>query len=152
MSLVDLHPTILELAGAQNVDAALGHGRSRLAPEPDPDRAIYLDHRYVWFDPDPNADQAVVRRQLQGVRRGAFKLIKRSGKQGAYFFDTSVDPREQQNLARSTRDRVRRKGLEKDLRRWRAEMEAERSGRQRGADAVLDPAEQARLRALGYLD
>ena len=151
VSLVDLHPTILELAGGPSDEAATGHGRSLLEAEPDPDRAIYFALKYVWFDPDPDAPRPIVRRTWRGVRRGDHKLVTVTDAGGPYLFDVVADPREERNLSDSAEHEAREQSLMEDLRLWRSAMRQERRARQRGADAELDEAERARLRALGYL-
>jgi hypothetical protein len=133
-------------------DSAAGPGRSLLAPEPDEARAIYFDLKYVWFDPDPDAEQPVVRQDWQGVRRGDFKLVAVRGIKRPYLFEVRRDPREQRNLSGRSGHREQQRSLSRDLRAWQGAMIEQRRAIGSAPAAELDEAERERLRALGYLE
>jgi len=87
VSLVDLAPTLLELAGAAGLPSAEGLSLLRA---PDPSRPIYLETRmparlFGWTP-------------LTAVVRGSLKYV--SG-DGGGLFDLAVDPTEARNLAAS---------------------------------------------------
>jgi len=136
VSLVDLVPTVLELAGVKT-DEELP-GRSLCKPPPEDERPVFADEDH----------QGAL---LQAVRLGRYKLVGSGpddprGQPEWQLFDMQADPKELTNLAAS--DTVQRDALRKVL----------QSGPQGAADrpavapenVEIDPETEEQLRSLGY--
>jgi arylsulfatase A-like enzyme len=141
VSLVDLEPTLLQLAlGAP----AGGAGRS-LAPllaqraAPDPERPIFMERRFY----DPDSQKALrIKGEKLAVRRGAFKYLEAPEEGTQELYDLSADPGELENLAAQEAARVRE---------LRSLLDGFRRGTRPGAAQRVSPEDQERLRALGYV-
>ena len=142
VSLVDLLPTITELAGISNparlqgrslVPAAFGQGDSVLK-----DRKLYMQRRLL----DNKGDQFA-------VRVGTEKWIIGPGVDEVELFELGQDPREENG---TTSDAIRRAGADL-LREYLQASQAIASAYGNNAPASdLDAATRDRLRALGYID
>lgn len=132
MTIGDLHPTILELAGA---DAATESDFTSLLNEPAPEPVIAENT-------GPKSIKGLVSRSL---RDGDLKFIWKSD--GSHeLYDLGADPEERENLAARDADQANR--LHERLEAWVRAME-ERSVR--SGDAAYDDETLERLRGLGYV-
>jgi arylsulfatase A-like enzyme len=146
VSLVDLFPTILELAGTRSPRPH--QGESLLVAEPVPDRSIFFELLSTFYY--RRGDGAGFRREdegLLGIRRDDHKLIVVDSEDRAELYRMSSDRSEQRDISAEEPERVAE--LRSALAAWREES---RSLSQGSADAELDAAQIERLRALGYLD
>ena len=148
VSLVDLFPTILDLAGVE--PAAPHQGASLLDDAPDPDRSIFFELLSTFYHRKTDGPGFERRdEEWQGVRRGDHKLIRVPGADRTELYRVDVDRAEQHDVASVETERVAE---------LRVELDAflERSRRLGSGDAApeaeLDEAALERLRALGYLD
>lgn len=138
VSLVDVAPTILELAGLEPSPST--EGRS-LVPAL---RGRSLDRRPLYFE-SLAGSLLYGWSPLEGVRRGRWKFIRSSSPE---LYDLESDPGEASNrysLDRSVAD---------DLEGLLVALEAEREERTDGAEAVevpLDDQALQRLASLGYV-
>ena len=161
VALIDVAPTLLELAGAPAEPQFAGRSLTGLlggadppqpaAPgTPPPATAADFRARPVLLDvPDRNAG-------VRGVVRDGWKLILRSAAAPPELYDLVADPRERRNLAPDTADMAAR---HEEMRRLQQAVEAE--GRNRGWNAVLQPEPanadsldevREQLEALGYVE
>jgi arylsulfatase A-like enzyme len=145
VALIDVAPTVLDIAGIEIPEAF--QGTSLLKAIETNNGAARLAERPIYFE-SPRAVTGP-----RGLRRGDWKLI-RNAKQGTVeLYDLSTDPHERNNLALQAVDT--REELSRLLSRWIQEMED--FGRQEGWSAVPQergPSEQEleTLRALGYIE
>ncbi|HSM15017.1 MAG TPA: sulfatase [Thermoanaerobaculia bacterium] len=129
VSLVDLAPTLLDLAGAEPFESARGESlRPILEGREDPGRPVFLQTGEAW-----------------GIRAASSKLLAfRDG--SLELYDLDADPGETVNLAAEGCDGTCEE-LHRQLRRFRAGLlvagETE--------EEALDEADLEELRALGYL-
>jgi len=148
VSLVDVFPTILALAGVHTESES--QGRSLLEPAPDPDRPIFFELLSTFYHRRTDAPGFERRdERWQAVRRGDEKLVVRPGAGGVELYDVRRDPREQLDVAIERPEHVEQlRGLLADFEK------ASQRLRQSGADAQADlsPEHVERLRALGYID
>ena len=139
VSLIDLAPTLLELAGVPPEAGDAMQGRS-LAPvlegraPLDPARPIFL------FRPN-NTD---IPGEQYAVRQGDWKLIRGPGEGRRELFDLSQDPRELAD--RAAAEAARADELERQIAAWLREHE-----RPDPAPGGVSPEDLERLRALGYV-
>lgn len=129
VSLIDLAPTLLDLAGAEPLEAARGASlRHILEGREDPERRVYLQTGEAW-----------------GIRSGSSKLLAFRDA-SVELYDLDADPGETRNLAADGCDGTCEE-LHRQLRRFRAGLlvagETE--------EEALDEADLEELRALGYL-
>jgi len=147
VSLVDLHATVLEMAGAPATNGHAGEeGRSLL--------------RFLGSRAERGATPLVSQQPHSGDVRGAalvtppWKLIRRAEPHRGtlQLYDLVNDPRERENLAAAQPDLVRRLDAElaQHLLADQARRDALRSPA--GGEVELDADEIERLRALGYLN
>jgi arylsulfatase A-like enzyme len=148
VSLVDLFPTILELAGVEGVPAH--QGKSLLDPDPDPDRSIFFELLSTFYH--RLADRPGFRREDEewlAVRRRDRKLISVPSQSRRELYRMESDRMEQLDIATEEPEQVA--DLQRLLDAWRAESMAIGESMSR-AEADLDPEQIERLRELGYLD
>lgn len=147
--LIDVMPTILDLAGVRSeaVEAAPGHSlRPALEGEHVPPAAILLesencpdtpdDPTYLGFDCAPPGPGG----KLRGIRDGRWKLVLAPGRHGVrvQLFDVVSDPGESTDVARDHLETVAR--LTEEIRRGTAEE----------VTGPVDEELVENLRALGY--
>jgi len=136
VSLVDVAPTLLELAGLTPPPMT---GRSLVAllrGKRMPPRAVYFESLadsllYGWSP-------------LEGVRRGSWKYIRSSTPE---LYDLASDPGERDDRHTSDRD------VAQDLATELSRMEASWSGKEGGAvnPTPMDPQQLAMMASLGYV-
>jgi len=151
VSLVDLYPTLLDLAGV--APPAPHHGRSLLAA-PQPERAIFhelLALRYLMNDEQEIETSGA---QWRSIRQGSWKLVweqdlRDESRHAIQLFDVARDPGEQRSLSEQETARVQALAEAMVARLERFEREA--TGYEPGGRVTLDDTEVQRLRALGYL-
>ncbi len=145
VALLDVAPTLVELAGLEVPEAFAG--RSLLgaieAGAAEAERPIFFDVSHRGWD-------------VHGMRRGRWKVI-RNGAQGAVeLYDVEADPGERTDLAQAEAKRAERMAAE--LADWVARMEREGLSRgwfavpATGTDENLSPDERRALRELGYIE
>jgi tetratricopeptide (TPR) repeat protein len=130
---VDILPTVLDLLGLPQPGET--DGRSLLARDASPDRAIYIETLYPR-----NLGCA----DLRGLRRHMDKYIHAPRSE---YYDLAKDPGELRDLYdgdNAALEKLRPRLLELE-RRWAEKQTTALAGR------VLDPEEQQRLQALGYV-
>ncbi len=148
VGLIDLPPTLLELAGVDGVDA---HAGSSLAPHlrgeggGSADRAVFLYRRH--YEGGEVAPGVTAKGEKFAVREGRWKLIEGPEEQSLELFDLDADPGETRDVSGGHPDVVAR--LQRALSGWRAvnlrpDHEAPLHG--------LDDEARARLEALGYVE
>ncbi len=148
ISLVDLFPTILELAGSASPHAH--QGVSLLDDAPDPERSIFFELLSTFYH--RVSDGTGVRREEQewmAVRTGDHKLVVVPNEGRAELYRVSTDAAEQNDIAIAEPARVA--GLRRVLDDWQAESQRIAAGNVR-SEATLDAEQIERLRALGYLE
>jgi arylsulfatase A-like enzyme/Tfp pilus assembly protein PilF len=137
VSLADVTPTLLDLAGAPIPASADGHslrpllaGERALEERPAYSETYYPRFHFAWSD-------------LESLQDGRWKMIESSDPE---LYDLAADPDEARNLAASQRDRylAMRRQLETLRERWRRTALNARP-------AVQDPESVRKLASLGYL-
>jgi arylsulfatase A-like enzyme len=147
VSLVDLTPTLLALAGVAPAPGAPMQGRSLVEVlegrrEVDPEGPIFLFRRH--FEPGMHDGISVAGEQY-AVRRGRWKLILAPEEKTRQLFDLQRDPGERSDLTAGEPERAA--ALEREIADWRA-----RHGRSETAPSAVSGADLERLRALGYVE
>jgi arylsulfatase A-like enzyme len=146
VSLIDLAPTLLELAGVKLPEDGALHGRSlvpvlegRASLDPDAPIFLFRQHYERGFD-----SGVPVAGEQYGVRLGDWKLILGPEEGTRQLFDIARDPRERRDLAAEQPERAAE--LERRIADWRA-----RYTRDETAPEAVSPEDVERLRALGYV-
>ncbi len=138
-SLVDVGPTLLELAGLGELPEADGESLVPLwqepaAPEPATERAVYMEARMAYLEYGWSP--------LFALRRGSWKFIEAPRPE---LYDLGTDPREARNLY----PEPPASALQGMLAGLRAALQQRGAGE--SARREVSPEELARLRSLGYL-
>ena len=145
VSLIDLAPTLLELAGVAPSGEAM-QGRSLVpvllgSERVDPTRAIFLYRREY----EPGREEGLtVAGEKFGVRLGDFKLVLGPEEGTRELFDLQHDPQEREELTAA--EPVRAAELEKRIADWLAENRRDVTAPDPTSHEDLE-----RLRALGYV-
>jgi arylsulfatase A-like enzyme len=149
VSLIDLFPTILDLAGATS--PVPQQGKTLIGPPRDLERAIYYELLSIFFFPRRGKSGMTKRvEEWFAVRKGDYKLITIPRKRRVELYDVRKDPEEQVDLAAAETARVQE--LLETLDRWQSRTQQLSRGPTEGDEAELDPEALERLRSLGYLD
>ncbi len=149
VSLVDVLPTALELAGAPPPQLP---GRSLLSKDPDENRAIYYELTSVWYTFESKAPMVPASKRTRtwnGIRRGAHKLVTSPELARTELYDVRSDPAEKSDISAAHTPLVQQ--LVADLDQWKQAEQQVAATFQRGGAAALSEAETERLRALGYI-
>lgn len=144
VSLVDVVPTVLALAGLDAAEPA--HGASLLAA-PDPDRAIYFQLLSSWYTQRLGNTIADID-DWAGVRVGDRKLVR--NERSTELFDLAADPAERSDLSQDPAAGAAE--LERRLDRALGRFERDGEAFAPGGEAELGDEATERLCALGYLD
>jgi arylsulfatase A-like enzyme len=158
IGLVDLMPTLLELAGVPRPERLMGRSFAHLLtreepPAPRDDAPIYGE---AWYAKSERPEQPTL-----AVWVGRRKLIRRPTESGFryHYFDLEDDPREQRDLYRDAEKEAR--DLKRLLDAYSDHALSTRAALLRQEQAMappseiepsLDPDRDAKLRALGYLE
>jgi arylsulfatase A-like enzyme len=147
--LMDVAPTVLELAGVAQPDgfgtpAGTEHGATSLARAVAPDDPADVPALVAF------ATTTMGKTTRSGMRRPDAKLVVQSpGPPRPEVYDLKRDPHERTNLARGAAAPELVRGLEEQLAAWQSAWH----GHESLASALEIPPDQAaRLRALGYID
>ena len=148
VSLVDVVPTVLGLAGAAAPAGLDGVDLSRLWREGDP---LALDERLVFGEASGGLTFELVVGEnyfpiYSSVRQGRFKLVHDTKSDRDALYDLAADPREQRDVAAAHPELAARLGGI-----LRARRDCEGCGEQPGVPVALPPEDAERLRALGYV-
>jgi arylsulfatase A-like enzyme len=143
VSLVDVVPTVLELAGAPAADPV--HGRSLLA-EPDPERAVFFELLSSWYVKRFGQTVADLEDQA-GVRTADWKLLVTGDE--VTLFDLTKDPTERTDVANRRPDEVH--ALSERLAHQLGVAREDAARFEPGGEAELDERATEQLCALGYL-
>ena len=138
VSLIDLYPTILHLAGADG-DLATANGFHNLINPPDLDVRPFI----VAENTAPKSQNSVTARMVRTVRH---KFIWKSD-QSHELYDLTRDPEELVNLAEAEPQVVQE--MQEHLENW---IQSVGDLRVEVGTAEYEPAVLERLRALGYVD
>lgn len=150
VGLIDVAPTILEMAGVKTSSGMQGRSFARLlqsgkdvdqAPRYSearrPVRLTSAGQLLLWGPP------------AYSIREGSYKVIWNSGGDESFeAYDLAKDPRESRDLVRAGRPPEWVRRLAGSLKNYPGV--AERGARGRGGKADLSPANRARLESLGY--
>lgn len=160
VGLIDLMPTILELAGLPPSRQALGRSlvpwlrAEEVDPDPWMSRAIYSE---AWQTRAATSKRVRVRQPTFAVRRGHRKLIRYLDGPGHRYsyYDLANDPRERYDLY-SQMPQVAAE-LREMIDRYQPVSEALRAALQvepadHADEEEIDPEREEKLRALGYID
>ncbi|MCH8242015.1 MAG: sulfatase [Planctomycetes bacterium] len=148
-SLVDLFPTICDLAGV--VSAGSTHGRSLLKAASGSPRTIYFELDALMYMTHPDTGRSWTEAdRWRGVRRGRYKLVSIPEKNRWALFDVQADPTEMHPLGPDHGGNMA--ALRTLLEQYERDMRAvaTRKGKPRPAD--LNEEELKRLESLGYID
>jgi arylsulfatase A-like enzyme len=155
VSIADVYPTLLRLAGLEASERADLPGRDLVnrPAAPASDRSILAEYRAPLaslpkFRPEPGQtlDESYFKRDLKSLRRGGLKLVWASdGRHELY--DLSTDPWETRNLIAERAEAAR--AMEGDLSRLAAMFKPATGAPADGSS--LDENTRRELRALGYL-
>lgn len=139
VSLIDLTPTLLDLAGVAPGAGDGMQGRS-LVPVIEGREAIDRTRPIFLFRPS----NTEIPGEQYAVRQGDWKLIRGPGEGRRELFDLSQDPREREDRAGA--EPARADALEQHIAAWLREHE-----RPDPAPGAVSPEDLERLRALGYV-
>lgn len=147
VSLVDLYPTVLELAGLGG--SRLSHGVSLLAEPRAEGEPIYHELKEMWYQREGDGRQSERALDWAALRMGDKKLIWRDQEAVVELFDLARDPGERTPLGAESALPIER--WKQRLKEWREAMRkvAEQGGPPEKAS--LDATDEERLRELGYL-
>ena len=148
-SLIDVFPSVLEIAGVEAVPPH--HGRSLLRPAPEPQPPIFFELKTEWVVKNPATGERGVATDLWlAVRDGDHKLVLERNEQRRELYDLAEDPREKHSLYASHPERFA--ALDGMLGDHLEAMKRYAAQRQPSAPARLTPEQEERLRSLGYVD
>jgi arylsulfatase A-like enzyme len=139
VSLIDLTPTLLDLAGVAPGAGDGMQGRS-LVPVIEGREAIDRTRPIFLFRPS----NTEIPGEQYAVRQGDWKLIRGPGEGRRELFDLAKDPHERED--RAAADPARADELEQRIAAWLREHE-----RPDPAPGAVSPEDLERLRALGYV-
>jgi arylsulfatase A-like enzyme len=156
VNLIDLYPTILELAGVAITQPHNGH--SLLSP-PLPERPSFYELQTLWSFTRKSTGESWQESDLwTAVRLGDHKLIhirnllNRTGEKQPdrwELYSLDADPKEAHPLSAGHEETIGR--LQGVMEEWRESMALLARHQKPGGDAKLSEAEERRLRSLGYL-
>lgn len=146
VNLIDLFPTVLELAG---LVPPLQSGRSLQSP-PAPDRATFYELLTLWtFTRKSTGKSWQESDQWYAIRRGRYKLVNVETQSRWELYDLIADPGERHPLGGGHEEIVGE--LQGEMESWRQAMALLARRHQPGDEAQLSPEEERRLRDLGYV-
>ena len=156
VNLIDLYPTVLELAGCRPAQPCSGRS---LLTAPLEDRPTFYELQTLWtFTRRSTKEKWQESEAWTALRQGRYKLvhvknlINRDDREIAdrwELYDAVDDPRELHPLGAGSEEISGR--LQAEMHRWREAMAILARRWQAGGPAQLSPEEEQRLRSLGYL-
>lgn len=148
VNLVDLYPTILDLAGSQG--ESLHGGWSLLGEGAGDDRPVFFELTTTWTVTDrQTGEKRHDSDEWVAIRLGSHKLLHVLETNFWQLYDVIADPGEKNPLGSAHHETAVR--LRERLDGWREAMKALSSKWLQGPKARLSPEEERRLRSLGYL-
>jgi arylsulfatase A-like enzyme len=145
VELVDVMPTVLDLAGVEPPEGQQGRSLAGALEEGvplDPGRAVFLHRRH--YEPGQIGNIPVAGEKF-GVRAGPWKYIEGEDEGTRELFNLKNDPGERVNLYETSR------AVADELRARIAEWKATHA-RDTGDRPELSPEDLERLKALGYVE
>jgi len=153
VSIVDLFPTILELAQINGAHPHQGRSLIQQIAQPDEQRCVFAErcaiqsnHLQQLLDLNPQYDASWLLQAQKCIRTPHYKYIWSDSNQHE-LYDLYVDPQEQHNLVNA--DVPEKEELRSRLETWMSQVEAQMVPETRTED---DEAVIKRLAELGYLD
>jgi arylsulfatase A-like enzyme len=155
VSLVDIVPTVLDIAGLADLYPELSGG-SLVSPRHSPERAVFAENDRPLNGIDlmranyPDFDLATIDGRMRMIRTHQYKLIwKEDG--STELFDLIADPEELDDLSEQAPE-LREKLLAR-LRSWMTSQELGGGGNAEPPRMqVMDPETRQQLRSLGYIE
>jgi arylsulfatase A-like enzyme len=146
VSLVDVFPTVVELAGASSEIPF--HGVSLLDAEPPAGREIFFELLSIWYRTG-NGRTTETRESWYAMRTHDHKLVSVPKRGKEMLFDVRNDPGERKNTAPQEAELAG--SLSRRLTDWQADMKGVAELYRVGGEAALTPEQIERLKSLGYL-
>ena len=148
VNLIDLHPTILELAGVDPGPTI--HGRSILGVPRSTTDPVYFELETSWyFTRRTTGEKYKKSEHWRAVLAGDRKLIHQEEDGRWELYDLTADPAEQSPLiATGDEEKARLRAL---LAAWHTSVKAVAAAYEAGGEADLSPDDVKRLRGLGYV-
>jgi arylsulfatase A-like enzyme len=148
VSLVDLFPTILRIAGVQEIPYQ--HGRSLFDPAASGTRPLFFELKTEWEATDPaTGEPGVVSDLWLAVRDGDRKLVLARNEGMRELYDVARDPGERTPLGPEHAAEIVE--LDEEIGAVLETMKRDARRFSRSAPIELTPEEEERLRSLGYL-
>ena len=145
--LLDLHPTLVSLAGGDPGEEAQGIGLEE--PSRGPKDALFHELVTTFYGRGASGRMEKRGEQWWAARRGRYKLISAPDRRMNLLFDVVADPRERRSIEGDRPDLLEKAlGL---LAPWRSRSAAIRERHGETENVRLTDEERERLEALGYV-
>lgn len=148
MNLIDLYPTVLEVAQATATQPH--HGRSLWKPPPSKPVTSFYELVSTFYLTAPSGEIRSRAHQWYAVREDGFKLVTRYSRDGWRLFDLVIDPDEQAPVGSQYAKKMQE--LRRKIEEFRVGMQEVAQEWASSPPAELTQKELDRLRSLGYID